>query len=604
MSKKQLKARDKVVLKMTRDGAVEENLTKGTTEKVSKRLDDAELVKKSDVSTNPEKPKQKRRQKPPKPRDNVSDGQPVQESAAATTPQAETPLIQFDEEVNDEPQPALSETPESAAAPHTPYIPPSALGRNTKSRGSVSDVNTSTEKLSAPSEPKTAPRSEPLGENPKSAMPMDTAAPTPKIERLERKSEKAHQRLDKAREKLPTRKALKKECVFDESTQKGKTRLFFDDEIKPLKESKLKHAVTMPIHKVGASIDNTFHRKISEVEQDNAAVEGAHKTELAAEKVVRHYQHSKNHAVNRQHEKVSKLEHEAEKIDSKLNFEKTVDDHPELKKRGDMNKQYQKQRIKKQQIASRRGGSSQAVEDGVEEIKKGAEKAAEKVKEFIAEHKMMFVWAGIILFFVIIFGTTITSCTSMFVQSGSTFVTSTYLSDDEDMLGAESAYLAMENALRSELDNYAATHTYDEYIFNLDEMYHDPYVLISLLSAKYGGEFTLEDVQGFMEMLFEMQYILTEEVTVETRYRTEIQIEYYPLIDPNTGMIVIDPYTGQPVFYPVEVEVQVPYDYYIVAVTLKNLDLGSLVEGLLDEDQMLLYETYIEGKGNREDLFP
>ena len=46
MSKEpELKARDKVVLRMTRDGAVEENLTAGTEQRASKRLEDAELVK-------------------------------------------------------------------------------------------------------------------------------------------------------------------------------------------------------------------------------------------------------------------------------------------------------------------------------------------------------------------------------------------------------------------------------------------------------------------------------------------------------------------------------------------------------------------------------
>ena len=41
----ELKARDKVVVRMTREGAVEENLTAGTEQRVSKRLEEAELVK-------------------------------------------------------------------------------------------------------------------------------------------------------------------------------------------------------------------------------------------------------------------------------------------------------------------------------------------------------------------------------------------------------------------------------------------------------------------------------------------------------------------------------------------------------------------------------
>ncbi len=56
--------------------------------------------------------------------------------------------------------------------------------------------------------------------------------PTKRMQKLERKSEKAHERLDAAREKLPTHKVLKKERVFDEETGKGKTRLHFEDELK------------------------------------------------------------------------------------------------------------------------------------------------------------------------------------------------------------------------------------------------------------------------------------------------------------------------------------------------------------------------------------
>lgn len=50
---------------------------------------------------------------------------------------------------------------------------------------------------------------------------------------------------------------------------------------------------------------------------------------------------------------------------------------------------------------------------------------------------------------------------------------------------------------------------------------HDPYVLISILTALHQGEWTLEEVQGTLQMLFDRQYILTEDVVVETRYRTE-----------------------------------------------------------------------------------
>ena len=80
------------------------------------------------------------------------------------------------------------------------------------------------------------------------------------------------------------------------------------------------------------------------------------------------------------------------------------------------------------------------------------------------------------------------------------------------MLGAEAQYCQMEQELQRYLDTYESTHNYDEYHFDLDDIEHDPYVLISILSALHEGEFTLAELPGTLQMLFEKQYILTEEV--------------------------------------------------------------------------------------------
>ena len=79
----------------------------------------------------------------------------------------------------------------------------------------------------------------------------------------------------------------------------------------------------------------------------------------------------------------------------------------------------------------------------------------------------------------------------------------------------------MEQELKDRLDNYEAEHDYDEYYFDLDEIEHDPYVLISAITALKGGEWKIDEVGGILDTLFEKQYILTETVTTETRYRTE-----------------------------------------------------------------------------------
>lgn len=154
------------------------------------------------------------------------------------------------------------------------------------------------------------------------------------------------------------------------------------------------------------------------------------------------------------------------------------------------------------------------------------------------------------------------------------------------MLGAEAQYCAKEAELQAYLDNYQRTHSYDEYHFDLDAIEHDPYVLISILSALHEGEFTLAEVQGTLDMLFDKQYILTEDVVVETRYRTET--DTWTDAEGNTHTETY----------------RVPYDYYICYVTLENFNLSHVPVYIMSEDQLSMYSAYMSVVGNREDLFP
>ena len=174
------------------------------------------------------------------------------------------------------------------------------------------------------------------------------------------------------------------------------------------------------------------------------------------------------------------------------------------------------------------------------------------------------------------------SCSSMFGGGVSNIMASSYLSQDSDMLAAEEAYCAKEDELREYLDTYEATHDYDEYHFDLDEIEHDPYVLVSILSALHEGVFTIDQVQGDLQTLFDKQYILTETVTTETRYRTETRTD-------SEGN---------------EYEVEVPYTWYICTVTLENFDLSHVPVYMMGEEQLSLYATYMSTLGNRPDLFP
>ena len=420
-----------------------------------------------------------------------------------------------------------------------------------------------------------------------SAKPVsdDAVPPTKRMQKLERKSEKAHERLDAAREKLPTHKVLKKERVFDEETGKGKTRLHFEDELKkPKGKGKLQFEADKTVRKVGDTLVSGIHGKIHEVEQENSAVEAAHKTEIAAETAARHFSHHRESSVNKPYEKVSKLEHKADAADAKLQYERNQQEHPEMKKQN-MNKHYQKQSIKKEYAAARNAGSQTAGTATKNTGKKLGEKVSDKIKEFFEKNKKVFIWIGVGIALLVLLGAGISSC-SMLTSTGSSVIASSYLSEDDAMLGAEAQYCRMEQELQSYLDNYESTHDYDEYHFDLDEIEHDPYVLLSLLCALHEGQWTIGEVQGTLQMLFDRQYILTEDVVVETRYRTET--DTWTDEDGNSHT---DTY-------------QVPYDYYICTVTLGNFDLSHVPVYVMGEEQLSRYAIYMATLGNRPDLFP
>ena len=243
------------------------------------------------------------------------------------------------------------------------------------------------------------------------------------MQKLERKSEKAHERLDAAREKLPTHKVLKKERVFDEETGKGKTRLHFEDELKkPKGKGKLQFEADKTVRKVGDTLASGIHGKIHEVEQENTAVEAAHKTEIAAETAARHFSHHRESSVNKPYEKVSKLEHKADAADAKLQYERNQQEHPEMKKQN-MNKHYQKQNIKKEYAAARNAGSQTAGTATKNTGKKLGEKASEKIKEFFEKNKKVFIWIGVGIALLVLLGAGISSC-SMRTSSGASVIAS------------------------------------------------------------------------------------------------------------------------------------------------------------------------------------
>ena len=371
--------------------------------------------------------------------------------------------------------------------------------------------------------------------------------------RMERRGEK----LDAAREKLAKQKPPKKPG-----------------------------AVKRLAHTAGHGVHGFVHGKLYEVEHENVGTEGAHRSELAAESVYRFGRRKLRKAIREHPAKaVERAESKHIKATADYYYRKTVEEHPEMQEGGAVSRYLQKQKIKRQYAKQAREAARQTAK-AAEGTASVTGKLTEKVSAYIKEHPggLLLLLAAFLLLVVL------QSCMSSLVTVGNGVAgaigASTYAAEDADLLGAEAAYCALEDELQHYLDTYTRTHDYDEYHFDLDTIEHDPYVLISIISALHEGAWTLDEVQGTLQDLFDRQYILTEDVVAEQRYYLET--DTWTDEDGNTHS---DTY-------------RVYYDYYICTVTLENFNLSHLPVYIMGEETLSRYALYMATLGNRPDLFP
>ena len=335
-------------------------------------------------------------------------------------------------------------------------------------------------------------------------------------------------------------------------------------------------------HTAGHGVHGFVHGKLYEVEHENVGTEGAHRSELAAESVYRFGRRKLRKAIREHPAKaVERAESKHIKATADYYYRKTVEKHPEMQEGGALSRYLQKQKIKRQYAKQAREAARQTAK-AAEGAASVTGKLTEKVSAYIKEHPggLLLLLAAFLLLVVL------QSCMSSLVTVGNGVAgaigASTYAAEDADLLGAEAAYCALEDELQRYLDTYTRTHDYDEYHFDLDTIEHDPYVLISMISALHEGAWTLDEVRGTLQDLFDRQYILTENVVVEVRYRTVTRTD-------SEGN---------------DYEVEVPYNYYICYVTLENFNLSHVPVYMMSEEQLSMYALYMSTLGNRPDLFP
>ena len=539
-----LKPRDKITQKMTRDGAIAENQTTGDTERISNRIRDADLQK-----TPEQQAAQDAMQLPP-----VSDTSPLPHVPGAA-PKADTGKTE--------------RVMEHIEAAHTRKASKKAV----RKAQAEATAGTKSSRLQFTDEERAA----------------------PELEKYIKKSDKAADRLDKAKAAIPKEKKLVKERTFDETTGKGKTRLHFEEKDKPPGFKEKHNPLSRPTQEAGILV----HNKIHSVEKDNSGVEGAHKSEEAAERGLKYgarkiKQGYRSHKL-KPYREAAKAEKAAFRANVDFQYHKTLHENPQLTS-NPISRFWQKQKIKRQYAKEARN-TAKGIKGAAERTRKAAAKAAEKTKQtaaFVARHPAgVAIAVGVLLLFIMVMSG-LSSCGAMFSGTLNGVLGTSYTSEDSDLVEVENSYAGLENDLQKEIDNIERIHSgYDEYRYDLENIGHNPHELASYLTAKY-QTYTRADVQSELQRIFNQQYKLTLTEEVEVRYRTETRTGTTTVTDPETGETTTETY---------EYEVEVPYNYYILNIKLTNTPLSAIAENNLTPEQLEMYRVYLQTSGNKPLIF-
>ena len=532
---------------MTREGAVEVNAATGKKKRISKRIRDADFAK---------------TEAPPQP-----------EQAAQPLPGGAT-------------SPPLTDTPPLPHAPGAEREQDTAAAERVLERIDGARTRKASKKAARKAQAEATAK-----EKSSRLQFTDEERATPELERYIRKSDKAADRLDAAKAAIPKEKKLVRERTFDEATGKGKTRLHFEEQEKPIGKNKPhNNPLSRPAQEAGIFV----HNKIHSVEKDNSGVEGAHKSEELAERGAKYGARKVKEGYHSHKLKPYRAAAKAEKAAFKANvdfqYHKALHDNPQIAG-NPLSRFMQKQQIKRQYAKSARKGGAKTAQKAAENTRKAAKKTAEETKKaiaFVGRHPagVCIAVAALLLFIMVSAG--LSSCGSMFSGLMNGILGTSYTSEDSDLVATENNYAAKENELQQQIDNIESTHPgYDEYRYDLDSIGHNPHELASYLTALLQS-YTPQSAQAELNRVFDKQYTLTLTEEIEVRYRTETRTDTWTDEDGNSHT---DTY-------------QVPYDYYICTVTLENFDLSHVPVYVMGEDQLSRYAIYMATLGNRPDLFP
>ena len=417
--------------------------------------------------------------------------------------------------------------------------------------------------------------------------------PEERAARAQQKAEVLGQKLERAEKQIPKKKKIRLQKELDPEKSRMKHTLRFEEVEKQRgKEILPKKAGRRMVQTASAAV----HSKMYQVEEENVGTKAAHRTELATEATATMAAHAARvHHQNAPYKKVEKLQQQVNQANVNAAYRAAVRDNPELQT-NNVKRFVQKQRIKRQYAkeyrkAQKAGSKGSAA---AKKAKDAVSSTGQAVITAIKNHKGGLVVIGALVLLVIMVFSSLSSCSVMMEGAMGSILGTSYTSEDPDILQTESNYTALESGLRNELANIENTYSgYDEYRYDVDNIGHNPNELISYLTAKFDA-FTPEQVQTELEAIFEKQYSLTTRAETEIRYRTETRTGTTTSVDPDTGEIITEEYTY---------EVEVPYEYHILYVTLRNKGFGTAAVEGLTEEQKERYAATLSMKGNKPYLF-
>lgn len=544
MREQEFRTRDKKIHKMTRDGLTEKNLTQGTEENISQRTADASFgrTEPREQATDRHAAGRRARTDMPGPeRQNAGNKRRAAESAGVAK-QGDDPRYRHGQE----------------------STPPEGHDDGTDAGESAEHTGESKERSGSG-------RSAGEGKGQDARQPEGTSRRQKKYERAQRRADTAGKKLEKAKEKLPTRRRMHLERQYDSASGKTRHRLRFESEVIPEndKGSLPKRAGKAVGRAAATGVIAKAHRKIQETEKDNVGVEATHKTELATERTARRLlRRAKRRMHDKPYRAVRRAEKRAVRAGTDVAYQKFLMENPEIQKKA-LSKWIQKQRIRKKYAAAAREAAKGAQHTG--NVLNAAGKIVRALAQSVSVRRTALIIVALGVLLEAVSGSFLSSCTAMLTGIQSAIISTCYVAEEKDINASDLRYTELETDLQRDINSTQASFPgYDEYQFSIGEIGHNPYELLGYLSAAYDA-FTYVQVEAELGRLFGLQYRLTREETMEPRSYTDEDGE------------------------------EQEYEWRILHTVLEVTPLSEVIAGLLAPgDQTDRYGVYMQTCGNRQ----